>query len=111
MTSHLSLCSAQYMAPEMYANIGYGTSVDIWAVGLVAYFVLCGDLAFDGEDAEEVREAITTGTWAFEPVDHWEAVPEPAKDFIRACLTLDPFSRPTAEEARMHAWIHNLGAS
>uniref|UniRef100_A0A4W5JSX3 Protein kinase domain-containing protein n=1 Tax=Hucho hucho TaxID=62062 RepID=A0A4W5JSX3_9TELE len=31
-----------YVAPEIIAETGYGLKVDIWAVGVIAYILLCG---------------------------------------------------------------------
>ena len=37
--------------------------------------------------------------------EYWANVSETAKDFVRECLTIDPTSRPTAEEALRHKWL------
>jgi serine/threonine protein kinase len=37
--------------------------------------------------------------------EYWSNVSDTAKDFVRACLTIDPASRPTAEEALRHRWL------
>lgn len=37
--------------------------------------------------------------------EYWVNVSETAKDFVRECLTIDPTSRPTAEEALRHKWL------
>jgi serine/threonine protein kinase len=36
-----------YMAPEMFESTGYSESVDIWAIGVIAYLLLTGRLPFD----------------------------------------------------------------
>ncbi len=38
---------SDYMAPEMlYEDESYGTAIDIWSTGIVAYALLCGRLPF-----------------------------------------------------------------
>lgn len=32
-----------YMAPEIFKREGYGKPVDMWALGVVAFFLLCGE--------------------------------------------------------------------
>ena len=50
-------------------------------------------------------EAIVAGDYKFEPEEYWANVSQTARDFVTACLTIDPASRPTAEEALKHPWL------
>ena len=48
-----------YMAPEMFdREQGYSFPIDIWAIGVVAYFMLGGYMPFDCDDDEETKDAI-----------------------------------------------------
>ncbi|CAE7284518.1 egl-4 [Symbiodinium natans] len=47
--------TTHYMAPEVMRGKGYGLEVDVWALGIVLYELLCGHLPF-GENAENPRE-------------------------------------------------------
>ena len=45
-----------YMAPEIFKKEGHGKPVDIWAIGVIAYFLLCGYTPFDRENnVDEAR--------------------------------------------------------
>lgn len=36
-----------YMAPEVFKKSGHGRPVDIWALGVIAYFLCAGYTPFD----------------------------------------------------------------
>ncbi|OCB87270.1 Pkinase-domain-containing protein [Sanghuangporus baumii] len=94
-----------YMAPEIFLKSGHGKPVDIWAMGVVTYFLLCGYTPFDRDSQEQEMQAIIKGDYAFEPEEYWANVSETARDFVHTCLTLDPAKRPTAKEVLEHAWL------
>jgi serine/threonine protein kinase len=43
-----------YVAPEVLQQLPYGKSVDVWALGILAYLMMVGSLPFDHEDDREV---------------------------------------------------------
>lgn len=94
-----------YMAPEIFKKTGHGKPVDVWAVGVITYFLLCGYTPFDRDTQEEEARAIMRGDYKFEPVAYWANVSETARDFVRTCLTIDPNRRPTAEHLLKHKWL------
>jgi len=93
------------MAPEIFRKTGHGKPVDIWAMGVIAYFLLCGYTPFDRDSQQQEMEAICAGDYKFEPAQYWEGVSEAARNFVRSCLTIDQGKRPTAEEALAHPWL------
>ena len=71
---------------------------------------------------EREEQSILAGDYKFEPgmflipsptsalsdaerTEHWENVSQAAKDFVTACLTVDPTQRPTAAELLKHRWL------
>jgi serine/threonine protein kinase len=50
-------------------------------------------------------QAILAADYSFTPVEYWRNVSEPARDFIRRCLTIDPRARITAHQALQHPWV------
>lgn len=94
-----------YMAPEIFRNIGYGAAVDVWAIGVFAFFLICGHSPFDIDSQQLCVEAILTGDYTFEPPEVWNRVSDAAKDFIGECLVIDPINRPTASVALRHEWL------
>lgn len=81
---------------------------DVWAIGVITYFLLCGYTPFDRDSNLEEMQAILIADYAFAPLEYWRGVSATAKDFIRRCLTTDPAQRMTAHEALCHPWIADL---
>ncbi|THH30830.1 hypothetical protein EUX98_g3359 [Antrodiella citrinella] len=94
-----------YMAPEIFLKSGHGKPVDVWAMGVITYFLLCGYTPFDRETQQLEMEAILKGDYKFEPEEYWMNVSDVARDFVRQCLTVDPLKRPTAEQMLEHKWL------
>lgn len=92
-------------------------------MGVITYFLLCGTLTtevllsirrsspsagytpFDRDTQQQEMQAILVGDYKFEPEEYWANVSQTARDFVAACLTIDPDARPTAEEALKHPWL------
>lgn len=90
---------------------GHGKPVDIWAMGVITYFLLAGYTPFDRDSQQQEMEAIIAGDYKFEPLEYWHNVSPTAKDFVRTCLTIDPVKRPTAAIALQHkvrVWVWTL---
>lgn len=94
-----------YMAPEIFNKTGHGKPVDVWALGVITYFLLCGYTPFDRDTSVEEMKAIMAGDYSFEPEEYWEDISESAKDFIKACLTVDPSKRISSSDAQQHAFL------
>ncbi|RKU39874.1 hypothetical protein DL546_001012 [Coniochaeta pulveracea] len=94
-----------YMAPEIFKKTGHGKPVDLWALGVITYFLLCGYTPFDRDSDFEEMQAILNADYSFQPIEYWRGVSDSAKDFIRRCLTIDPAKRMTAHEALQHPFV------
>ncbi|KAK9464517.1 calmodulin-binding protein kinase [Lipomyces arxii] len=94
-----------YMAPEIVKKTGHGTSVDVWAIGVITYFLLCGYTPFDRETNAEEMEAVLNGEYDFEPDEYWGDISNNAEDFISKCLVVDPESRITAIQCLCHPFL------
>ncbi|KAK9382544.1 kinase-like domain-containing protein [Kockiozyma suomiensis] len=94
-----------YMAPEMIKKTGHGQPVDVWAIGVITYFLLCGYTPFDRDTNAEEMQAIVNGEYDFEPEEYWSEVTDNAKEFIRECLNKDFEKRITAEQCLRHPFL------
>ncbi|KAJ2874028.1 Calcium/calmodulin-dependent protein kinase type I [Coemansia asiatica] len=104
-----SLCGTPgYMAPEMLLRTGHGRPVDMWAVGVIALFVLTGVNPFQGAGGQKtaLNRFSLRGM-----LDHvWRRCSEmlvspAARDFVEGLLRFDPSCRMTAEQALRHPWL------
>ncbi|CAB76233.1 calcium/calmodulin-dependent protein kinase Cmk1 [Schizosaccharomyces pombe] len=94
----------EYMAPEVFRRTGYGKPVDMWAIGVITYFLLSGYTPFARPSQVEVIEAILANEYTFnDPC--WSGISETAKDFIKKCLENDPSKRLTAADALKHPFL------
>ncbi|CAG8689662.1 576_t:CDS:2, partial [Acaulospora colombiana] len=94
-----------YMAPEIIKKDGHGKPVDMWAIGVITYFLLCGYTPFDREHELEEMKAILRADYKYEPPEYWRGITDTAKDFIDKLLTVDPARRMTARQALDHPWL------
>lgn len=99
-----------YIAPEVLNGSGYDFAIDIWSVGVIVYFMLCGYMPFDCETDEETKSAILAGDYMYEPPEYWLHVSPEAKDFIDCCLKTDPSERLTVDSASIHPFLNPLRA-
>ncbi|KAI8368381.1 kinase-like domain-containing protein [Choanephora cucurbitarum] len=102
--------SPGYVAPEVILQKGYGPAIDMWAVGVITYTLLCGYQPFQAEDQVELMDEITHARFEFHE-RYWRNISIEAKDFIRALLTLDDKKRLTATEAMQHKWMTTNSAT
>ncbi|KAL8725394.1 MAG: hypothetical protein Q9181_006436 [Wetmoreana brouardii] len=94
-----------YMAPEIFKKTGHGKPVDVWAIGVITYFLLCGYTPFDRDSNLEEMQAILIADYSFTPIEYWRGVSLPARDFIKRCLTIDPQVRMTSHQALSHPFV------
>ncbi|KAH9985942.1 Pkinase-domain-containing protein [Russula vinacea] len=103
--------TTSYMAPEIFKKTGHGKPVDIWAMGVITYYLLAGFTPSVEEKIQAIEEreeqSILAGDYKFESgkTEHWANVSQAAKDFVTACLTVDPTQRPTAAVLLKHRWL------
>lgn len=96
-----------YLAPEcLNSKVGHSFPVDMWALGVLVYFMLCGYMPFDCDNDEETKETIAKADYMFDPPEYWDHISQNAKDFISACFEINPDYRLTAMEASCHPFIN-----
>jgi serine/threonine protein kinase len=104
-----SLCKSHNIIIPLLPSNTYTS--DVWAIGVITYFLLCGYTPFDRDSNLEEMQAILVADYSFTPLEYWRGVSQTARDFIRRCLTVDPAKRMTAHEALSHPWIADMSTS
>jgi serine/threonine protein kinase len=94
--------SPAFQAPEIAnGEVGYsGMKVDVWAVGVSAYFLLVGRIPFHADTLVGLFSNIATGDYA-EPTELGTNV----CDAIRQMLEVDWHKRASVECMLKHPWI------
>uniref|UniRef100_A0A673GMY7 non-specific serine/threonine protein kinase n=1 Tax=Sinocyclocheilus rhinocerous TaxID=307959 RepID=A0A673GMY7_9TELE len=97
-----TLCgSPPYAAPELFRDELYiGACVDIWALGVMLFFMVTGTMPFRAETVAKLKRCILDGTYT---VPAW--VPEPCQKLIRGILQPQPSDRRTVEQMMGCEWL------
>lgn len=96
-----------YLAPEMLKREKYTKAVDMWALGVIAYILLCGCLPFDDEIAKLTSPLLSRKFALRYP--SWASKLSPnAKSFLQGLLQTNPAKRLTADAALDHVWLRKI---
>ncbi|KAF6259284.1 kinase-like domain-containing protein [Scenedesmus sp. NREL 46B-D3] len=104
-----------YMAPEVLRcpmkehpldfkhcrTLQYNTSVDVWAVGVLAYELLVGFPPFSSSSPGNAMHKIMAANVVFP-----RHISAPARHFVAEALRSHPGERPTIAEMRASAWLN-----
>ena len=97
-----------YVAPEILLRTPYNKEVDIWSMGVILYYMLCGRLPYRGRKEQEVAEKIVYDELEFDE-DDWETRSVTVQDLIKACLNKDKDKRIKIDEFINHPWFKKNG--
>jgi serine/threonine protein kinase len=92
-----------YMAPEIIRGEGYsGFAADVWALGVVIFTLIAGALPFAGRTELQLYAKIRRGVFSFPDI-----IGEPIRRLVRACMKMDPTSRPAVTSILRNSWVSN----
>lgn len=120
--------SPQFMAPEvidtwMEPGRSYDKCCDLWSLGVVMYFMLCGYLPFQHKSVSNGSDCNSSGTrsvkyqdslfacirnaeYSFPSAD-WSLISNEAKSLIRNLLVINPSGRFTAKKVLQDHWLRS----
>mmetsp|Transcript_23683 Transcript_23683/g.40302 ORF Transcript_23683/g.40302 Transcript_23683/m.40302 type:complete len:896 (-) Transcript_23683:1301-3988(-) len=100
-----------FLAPEVFAGTSNaGPPLDVWAMGVILFALLCGRLPFEGPDLRGtkrprdavIQSRISKGQYKIE-----ESLSPEAKDLVRRLLRVDPAVRSSVPEIFSHIWLRS----
>lgn len=105
--------SPGYMAPEMFSSgeSEYGMEVDVFALGVVLYFVVSGTLPFTGATLPAVIRRTVSAPVDFTTSPSFKKVSSACKDMILGLMNKKPEQRTTLLEAFEHTWFTGVAAT
>ncbi|XP_068234771.1 serine/threonine-protein kinase NIM1-like isoform X1 [Palaemon carinicauda] len=93
--------SPPYAAPELYKDESYqGPAVDIWALGVLLFFILTADMPFKANTVAGLKRHILAGSFVTP-----DFVSPAANDLINRLLVQDPSERPSPQIIASHTWL------
>jgi len=104
-----SFCgTVAYMAPEIINASGHGKAVDWWAVGIILYRMITGDIPFDAPNRKDLYSLILT-----KEIEYPKYLSKDAKHLISRLLCRDSLKRlgsgsSGAEEIKNHPFFKKL---
>lgn len=109
--------SEAYAAPELIMGKKYdGRQTDVWALGVVLYAIITGEMPFV-EEADRKRRAylmkVAKGqyAWPSEGTEAGRLVTEDLKELVGRLLEREPEKRATVEEIFELKWMRGEGAT
>lgn len=101
----ISTYTAEFAAPEICDKQSVGFYTDMWAVGVLAFTLLCGKSPFAGSSLNDTLNNIRNGTYSFSAHAAFGDVSAEGKDFISKLLLVKKDKRMTAHECLLHPWL------
>ena len=96
--------SPPYAAPELFKDESYyGAHVDIWALGIMLYFMVTGIMPFRAETVAKLKKLILEGTYNIPSY-----VSDSCQFLIRGVLKPVPHDRFTINEIKASDWLEGL---
>ena len=97
--------SPSYVAPETVASIHYfGAAADIWAMGIVLYYMATGRFPWKSAVWNDARYA----GYIKDKTSMLAKLPQECVALVAAVLDLDPEKRPSAQEILVDPWVSSI---
>ncbi|KAL5268413.1 hypothetical protein ACHWQZ_G002320 [Mnemiopsis leidyi] len=99
--THRTMCGTpNFMSPETLSNAGRGFMADCWALGVVLFHLLTGELPFEDTGVNEILRRVKSGKFHIP-----SNVSVDARSLIGLLLQADPRNRVSAQEILKHSFM------
>ena len=102
--------SPGYVAPEILRRGFYGVEADLFSCGVLLYFLLSGQLPFQGSCLDEVLAKNRECRINFH-AQQWTGVSRQAIELVLLLTNPNPLQRINTVQALQHAWFQDLSSS
>ncbi|KAK7143430.1 hypothetical protein R3I93_014553 [Phoxinus phoxinus] len=93
--------SPPYAAPELFKDDSYiGPPVDVWAMGVLLFFMVTGTLPFRADTVAKLRQSVLDGAYV---LPTW--VSAPCQRLIRGILKPEPLERCALDQMLGCEWL------
>ena len=94
------------MSPEVLSNhiSKLSPSIDIWAMGIILFTLVIGDLPFKGRTKQGITDSIIYKDFDY-PVKKEKFLSQEFKDLMEQILEKNPESRITLKALQNHPWV------
>ena len=90
--------SINYCSPEIIKGEEYnGKLADIWSIGIILYYMNCGDLPFIGKNNKEIQKNIINCK-----IEYPSNIPFIIKDLLSKILVINPNNRISIKDIMKH---------
>lgn len=93
----------EFIAPEIANRQEYTEKVDMWALGMMCYNVICGQLPFD--ENRDMLSQLRKGISLTFPEKEWDGYSIECRSFVKSLLCTKPEKRLTPLACLMHPWL------
>ena len=104
LTSTTKIGTPSYIAPEILNGEEYDYSCDIWSLGVLMYYLLCGNKPFTGNTEEDIYKAIKAADLKFKD-KIWDNITDDAKNLIKSMLVKNKKKRININQVLNSEWI------
>lgn len=92
-----------YTAPEILKKKEVSEKIDIFALGVILYMLLCGKPPFNGNSNNSIINNILNNNWEFN--NEFDEISSNSKDLITKMLNPNPDKRLSAKDILMHPLV------
>jgi tRNA A-37 threonylcarbamoyl transferase component Bud32 len=95
-----------FAAPEVLSKIDYNKKIDIWSIGIILYFLICGYLPFNDNDNDfsKIADSIKSGNIKYDK-KIWMKISPQCLELVQKCLERNVNKRLDINEFLKHPWF------